>query len=117
MEITLDDVIPETESETDSVQGGTAGSEDLEVVPVPEADSPQSEVTEEELLPEEEGEENQEEKGEEAEETVLVYQTGEEALMCLHDDVHFLINDFLPFSIAVLVVYLGCWWFYRTFCR
>lgn len=44
-------------------------------------------------------------------------QTIEEAIFCLHNDVHFMVNDFLPFSIAVLIIYLGCYWFYTTFCR
>lgn len=44
-------------------------------------------------------------------------QTVEEVLVCLHQDVHFIVNDFLPFGLAVLILSLGCYWFYRTFCR
>lgn len=44
-------------------------------------------------------------------------QSMEEEVACLHRDIHFIVNDFLPLGCAVLIVSLGCCWFYRTFCR
>lgn len=43
--------------------------------------------------------------------------TVEDAVICLHEDVHLLVRGIIPFGTAVLILVLGCVWFYCTFIK